>query len=188
VKTAAARSGTVVREKRRKMSWDGGRGVVNIKVIPKTRGGRKPGIQTRPPNPFILSYYTPGSLPSKASFIFALLLCTLSGFMTPIFSFLLSQLLFEVSVGGTHNRFGGILLAIGAFDGQICGCGGQTRGFEVWATPSQSWTSRKLLYGHVSGRLDMPPLGLPPSFTTYGAEFFLDNRFTPQRRGPLFIL
>jgi ATP-binding cassette subfamily B (MDR/TAP) protein 1 len=45
--------------------------------------------------------------------------------MTPIFSYLLSRLLFEVSLGGTNtqmiNRFGGILLMICAFDGVFLG-------------------------------------------------------------------
>jgi ATP-binding cassette, subfamily B (MDR/TAP), member 1 len=45
--------------------------------------------------------------------------------MTPVFSYLLSRLLFEVSEGGTNikliNRFGGILLLVCAFDGLFLG-------------------------------------------------------------------
>ena len=45
--------------------------------------------------------------------------------MTPVFSYLLSRLLFEVSLGGTNtkgiNEFGGILLVICAFDGVFLG-------------------------------------------------------------------
>lgn len=64
-------------------------------------------------------------LPSKTLFIFALLVSLGSGAMTPIFSFFLSRIMFEVSIGApnmnTVNLFGGITLATAAFDGILMG-------------------------------------------------------------------
>ncbi|KAF9531240.1 P-loop containing nucleoside triphosphate hydrolase protein [Crepidotus variabilis] len=64
-------------------------------------------------------------IPSKPLLFLGLLICVLSGLMTPLFSFLLSRLLFEVSIGGTNvstiNRFGGIVLGIAAIDGLFLG-------------------------------------------------------------------
>jgi ATP-binding cassette subfamily B (MDR/TAP) protein 1 len=45
--------------------------------------------------------------------------------MTPIFSFLLSRLLFEVSIGAKNvsllNKLGGIVLSVAALDGILMG-------------------------------------------------------------------
>ena len=64
-------------------------------------------------------------VPHKPLLILGLLACLASGAMTPIFSFLLSRLLFEVSIGAMHvhtiNVFGGIVLAIAALDGILMG-------------------------------------------------------------------
>jgi ATP-binding cassette subfamily B (MDR/TAP) protein 1 len=65
------------------------------------------------------------TIPGKPLLFFGLLICILSGAMTPIFSFLLSRLLFEVSTGGTNvsviNHFGGLVLGIAAIDGLFLG-------------------------------------------------------------------
>jgi len=113
-KKAIVRSGSVVHEKRRKMS----RGViVDIKVddpSPKPTSTTTTSNGTHnPPSFFRTTLQILPTIPSKPLFVFALLpvLCTLSGLMTPIFSYLLSCLLFEVSEGGTNtkviNKFGG---------------------------------------------------------------------------------
>ena len=71
--------------------------------------------------------------------------------MTPIFSFLLSRLLFEVSSGAqnvsTINQFGGLVLGIAALDGVFLGlkyyvmehCG------MSWTTNLRSVTIKKIL-------------------------------------------
>ncbi|KAF8996595.1 P-loop containing nucleoside triphosphate hydrolase protein [Cyathus striatus] len=65
------------------------------------------------------------SLPYKPLLFSGLGICLLSGAMTPIFSFLLSRLLFEVSTGtknvSTINRLGGLVLGIAALDGLFMG-------------------------------------------------------------------
>jgi len=65
------------------------------------------------------------TIPGKPLLFFGLLICILSGAMTPIFSFLLSRLLFEVSTGGKNvsviNNFGGLVLGIAAIDGLFLG-------------------------------------------------------------------
>ncbi|CCM02000.1 uncharacterized protein FIBRA_04074 [Fibroporia radiculosa] len=65
------------------------------------------------------------TLPTKPLLLFGICVCLASGAMTPIFSFLLSRLLFEVSIGArdvsTINTYGGIVLAIAAIDGLLIG-------------------------------------------------------------------
>ena len=134
-KTAVTRSGTVVHEKRRNMSRDGGgravrkRCAVDVlldsEMDKKTSGGDERQQQARVPSFFETTARTLPLIPCKRLFGFALVLCTLSGLMTPVFSYLLSRLLFEVSLGGTNtaviNRFGGLLLLVCAFDGALLG-------------------------------------------------------------------
>lgn len=65
------------------------------------------------------------TLPNKPLVIFGLILCILSGAMTPVFSFVLSRLLFLVSAGAKDvtavNTFGGVVLALAAADGVFIG-------------------------------------------------------------------
>ncbi|KAF8802026.1 P-loop containing nucleoside triphosphate hydrolase protein [Phlegmacium glaucopus] len=65
------------------------------------------------------------TIPHKPILFLGLLICLFSGSMTPIFSFLLSRLLFEVSSGAQDisviNRFGGLVLGIAALDGLFLG-------------------------------------------------------------------
>ena len=65
------------------------------------------------------------TIPYKPLLFLGLVTCIANGAMTPIFSFLLSRLLFEVSTGAhnipTINAFGGLLLGIAALDGLLMG-------------------------------------------------------------------
>ena len=65
------------------------------------------------------------TIPNKPILLLGLLICLFNGSMTPIFSFLLSRLLFEVSTGAqnvsTINQFGGLVLGIAAMDGVFLG-------------------------------------------------------------------
>ncbi|KAJ6558138.1 P-loop containing nucleoside triphosphate hydrolase protein [Mycena capillaripes] len=65
------------------------------------------------------------TIPHKPLVFLGLVVCLLSGAATPVFSFLLSRLFFEVSVGAqdTHtiNKYGAIVLAVAAFDGLLMG-------------------------------------------------------------------
>jgi ATP-binding cassette, subfamily B (MDR/TAP), member 1 len=63
------------------------------------------------------------TIPHKMLFFVGLIACILSGAMTPLFSFMLSRLLFEVSIGAqnasTINILGGMVLGIAAMDGSF---------------------------------------------------------------------
>jgi ATP-binding cassette subfamily B (MDR/TAP) protein 1 len=65
------------------------------------------------------------NVPNKPLLILGLFVCLCSGAMTPVFSFLLSRLLFEVSIGAQNvaviNKFGAIVLCIAAADGFLLG-------------------------------------------------------------------
>ncbi|KAG6851298.1 hypothetical protein H0H93_011734 [Arthromyces matolae] len=65
------------------------------------------------------------TVPCKPLVILGLVICALSGAMTPLFSYLLSRLLYEVSIGATHistiNVFGAIVLGVAALDGLFIG-------------------------------------------------------------------
>jgi ATP-binding cassette subfamily B (MDR/TAP) protein 1 len=72
---------------------------------------------------FMRSVYP--SIPHNPFVLLGLVVCSLSGAMTPTFSFFLSRLLFEVAIGAkdvsTINNFGGIVLSIAAIDGILLG-------------------------------------------------------------------
>lgn len=65
------------------------------------------------------------SIPSKPLLFAGLFACFLGGAMTPIFSFLLSRLMFEVSADPSDasiiNSYGGLVLGIAALDGLLLG-------------------------------------------------------------------
>ncbi|KAF8153367.1 P-loop containing nucleoside triphosphate hydrolase protein [Crassisporium funariophilum] len=65
------------------------------------------------------------TIPRKPLLLLGLATCLLSGALTPIFSYLLSRLLFEVSTGATNvraiNMFGGLVLGAAALDGFMMG-------------------------------------------------------------------
>lgn len=90
------------------------------------------------------------TVPYKPLLALGLVACLLSGAMTPVFSFLLSRLLFEVSIGAenvnTINLFGGIVLAAAAADGLLMGSK-----FFIMETSAMRWVTklRKVSYTRV---------------------------------------
>nr|WCD39451.1 Ste6-1 [Ganoderma boninense] len=65
------------------------------------------------------------TIPNKPLVLFGMFICVASGTITPLFSYLLSRLFFEVSNGARNvsiiNTYGGIVLAIAAADGILIG-------------------------------------------------------------------
>ena len=64
------------------------------------------------------------TIPAKHFFFLGLVACSLSGAMTPVFSFLLSRLMFEVSASpgeDTINSYGAFVLGMAAIDGLVMG-------------------------------------------------------------------
>lgn len=103
----------------------------------------------RPPFWALVREMYPG-VPYKPLFFFGLLVCLASGGMTPVFSYLLSRLLFEVSTGATDTRainvYGGIVLAVAALDGILIGSK-----YFLMETVAMSWITkiRKISFGNV---------------------------------------
>ncbi|EJD01884.1 P-loop containing nucleoside triphosphate hydrolase protein [Fomitiporia mediterranea MF3/22] len=81
------------------------------------------------------------TVPNKPVILIGLVICVLSGALTPIFSFLLSRLLFQVSIGAenvrTINVLGGIVLAVAACDGLLIGLK-----FFVMESGAMTWITR----------------------------------------------
>ncbi|TFY59934.1 hypothetical protein EVG20_g7612, partial [Dentipellis fragilis] len=81
------------------------------------------------------------TIPHKPLVLLGVLFSAGSGAMTPLFSFLLSRLLFEVSIGahniGTINMFGGIVLAVAAADGLLMGLK-----YITMETAAMTWVTR----------------------------------------------
>ena len=90
------------------------------------------------------------TVPRKPLPFFGLVVCTLSGAMTPVFSYLLSRLLFEVSIGAQNvciiNTFGGLVLGVAAVDGFFLGLK-----YFVMETCGMLWVThiRKSAFGHI---------------------------------------
>ncbi|TFY75306.1 hypothetical protein EWM64_g8705, partial [Hericium alpestre] len=90
------------------------------------------------------------SVPHKPFVFLGILFSIGSGAMTPVFSFLLSRLLFEVSTGAKNvsviNAFGGIVLAVAALDGVFMGLK-----YFTMETTAMAWVTqvRKTCYGLV---------------------------------------
>ena len=65
------------------------------------------------------------TLPNKPLILLGMLICIASGTITPLFSYLLSRLFYEVSNGARNvsiiNAYGAIVLAVGAADGLFIG-------------------------------------------------------------------
>ncbi|KAG6854708.1 hypothetical protein C0991_002421 [Blastosporella zonata] len=80
------------------------------------------------------------TVPHKPLVILGLIICALSGAMTPLFSFLLSRLLYEVSTGATNtsmiNTFGGLVLGVAGLDGLFIGLK-----YFVMETAALSWVN-----------------------------------------------
>jgi ATP-binding cassette subfamily B (MDR/TAP) protein 1 len=81
------------------------------------------------------------TMPYKPLLLLGIAFATISGAITPIFSFVLSRLLFEVSQGAQDvsviNTFGGIVLAVAIADGLFIGLK-----FLVFETAAALWVAR----------------------------------------------
>jgi ATP-binding cassette subfamily B (MDR/TAP) protein 1 len=81
------------------------------------------------------------TIPHKPLLALGMLFAVISGSITPLFSFMLSRLLFEVSKGAQDvsviNAFGGIVLAIAVADGLFVGLK-----FIVFETAAMLWVNR----------------------------------------------
>ncbi|KAJ7641490.1 P-loop containing nucleoside triphosphate hydrolase protein [Roridomyces roridus] len=90
------------------------------------------------------------TVPCKPLVLFGLVICVLSGSATPIFSSLLSRLLFEVSTGAqdkaTINKYGAIVLAVAVADGLLVGLK-----YFLMQTRAMAWINnvRKMAFGKV---------------------------------------
>jgi len=93
------------------------------------------------------------TVPRKPLLFFGLAICVLSGAMTPVFSYLLSRLLFEVSIGAqnvsTINAFGGLVLGVAAVDGLFLGLK-----YFVMETSGMLWVThiRKSAFSRILGQ------------------------------------
>ncbi|KAJ7172361.1 P-loop containing nucleoside triphosphate hydrolase protein [Mycena filopes] len=81
------------------------------------------------------------TVPYKPLVFFGVLVCLISGAMTPIFSYLLSQLFYEVAIGANNtsmiNKYGFIVLSTAALDGLFIGLK-----YFVMETTSMSWITK----------------------------------------------
>ena len=93
------------------------------------------------------------TVPRKPLLFFGLVVCALSGAMTPVFSYLLSRLLFEVSIGAQNvsviNTFGGLVLGVAAVDGFFLGLK-----YFVMETCGMLWVThiRRSAFGRILGQ------------------------------------
>jgi len=93
------------------------------------------------------------TIPRKPLLFFGLVICVLSGAMTPVFSYLLSHLLFEVSIGAQNvsviNTFGGLVLGVAAIDGFFLGLK-----YFVMETSGMLWVThiRKSAFARILGQ------------------------------------
>jgi len=93
------------------------------------------------------------TIPRKPLLFFGLVVCVLSGAMTPVFSYLLSRLLFEISIGAQNvsiiNTFGGLVLGVAAVDGFFLGLK-----YFVMETSGMLWVThiRKSAFGRILGQ------------------------------------
>ncbi|KAJ7046909.1 P-loop containing nucleoside triphosphate hydrolase protein [Mycena alexandri] len=81
------------------------------------------------------------TVPYKPLVVFGVLVCLISGAMTPIFSYLLSQLFYQVAIGANNtsmiNKYGFIVLSTAALDGIFIGLK-----YFVMETTSMSWITK----------------------------------------------
>ncbi|KAI0043061.1 P-loop containing nucleoside triphosphate hydrolase protein [Auriscalpium vulgare] len=81
------------------------------------------------------------TVPYKSLVLLGIVLSAISGAITPVFSYLLSRLLYEVSIGATDvsaiNIFGGIVLAVAIADGLFLGLK-----YFVLETAAMLWVTR----------------------------------------------
>ncbi|KAI5886457.1 uncharacterized protein SCHCODRAFT_02672667 [Schizophyllum commune H4-8] len=99
-------------------------GSVDIRVEGTKKASDEPPAP-RPPGLFATLRAVYPDAPYKPLFLLGLFLCLANGAMTPVFSFFLSRLMFEVSTGSTNvgliNRVGGLVLGVTCLDGLLMG-------------------------------------------------------------------
>ena len=125
-KESVQRSGVRARAGREGKCAGRSRGqAIPLSPINETPSSEATNNEPSPPSFWSLMRSIYPTIPNKPMLFLGLLFCLFNGSMTPIFSFLLSRLLFEVSTGAqnvsTINQFGGIVLGIAALDGIFLG-------------------------------------------------------------------
>lgn len=111
--------------KRERIKWDQGKLIELTEVKVETNEQRTD--EPVPPQPSFLRLMRNvwPTVPLKPLLVVGMLISLASGAMTPVFSFVLSRLQFEVSTGATDlsavNVFGALSLAIAAGDGLLIG-------------------------------------------------------------------
>ncbi|EKM56629.1 uncharacterized protein PHACADRAFT_253850 [Phanerochaete carnosa HHB-10118-sp] len=111
--------------KRERIKWDQGKLIELTDVKVEKAGELAEEPASSQPSFWRLMLDVWPTMPLKPLFVFGILVCLVSGAMTPAFSFVLSRLQFEVSTGATDvsavNFFGGLSLAIAFGDGLLIG-------------------------------------------------------------------
>ncbi|KAG0696805.1 P-loop containing nucleoside triphosphate hydrolase protein [Suillus ampliporus] len=114
---------------------------VQIIVPPSQQDTQEQSDISAPPGLFALLRAVYPTIPAKPVVFLGLIICLLSGAMTPIFSFLLSRLIVLVSAGGSDaskiNSYGALVLGIAALDGLLLGSK-----FFVMETSAMRWVTR----------------------------------------------
>lgn len=92
------------------------------------------------------------TIPNKWFLSIGIMLCVLAGALTPIFSFFLSRLMYEVSIASPSstsiiNVYGGIVLSLAALDGILIGAKFITMEIAAlqWVTHLRALTASKVL-------------------------------------------
>jgi ATP-binding cassette subfamily B (MDR/TAP) protein 1 len=149
-KSAMERSATSANTRRRaagpkapRTRWDDAKlaPLTTIKVDSKKSSSDVEEVTEARPQFWALVRSIYPTIPYKPLLFLGLVVCLLSGAMTPIFSFLLSRLLFEVSIGAQNtsliNTYGGIVLSIAAIDGILMGLK-----YFLMETSAMAWVTR----------------------------------------------
>jgi ATP-binding cassette subfamily B (MDR/TAP) protein 1 len=154
-KRAVERSGSHAigsRGKRVRKRWDDVKipPLTTVKVDSKHKRPSQPEEHFQTPSFWGIVREVYPTIPYKPLLYLGLFTCLASGAMTPVFSYLLSRLLFEVSTGAkdvsTINFFGGIVLTVAALDGLLLGLK-----YFLMETAGNTWVLRirKLAFGNV---------------------------------------
>lgn len=126
-RTAAGASMKRMETKHPRARWDekGHATLKAVKVESSEQAATEEQVSSSQPSFWSLVRDIYPTIPNKPLLFFGMLCCLASGAMTPVFSFLLSRVFFEVSIGAkdvsTINMFGGIVLAVAAADGLFIG-------------------------------------------------------------------
>ncbi|KAL1740970.1 P-loop containing nucleoside triphosphate hydrolase protein [Schizophyllum fasciatum] len=139
VKSPHRESGTVILDEDEKQRMEAASRAPRPAARPDRRARNGPSVDVRvehtekaseapsapPPGLFATLRAVYPDTPYKPLFVLGLFLCLANGAMTPVFSFFLSRLMFEVSTGSTDvgliNRVGGLVLGVTCLDGLLMG-------------------------------------------------------------------